>query len=139
MSFDPNDPVFLAAVSQAVAVALANHQAQVHATTPVPAVPAVPGAASKPTVPANSVLSTTECPKISDITLLQATQWDAGSKMPYKQRYKLCLEVWTVPEDQIKLSGWQWKRYVLLYNWKDFRNLAYKGLKRGTIARSTTT
>jgi hypothetical protein len=133
MSFDPNDPVFLAAVAQAVAVAMQAHQQQAPAASPVPTVPA---GATKPPAPANSVLSTTECPKIDQITLLQATQWDAGTKQPYKRRYKLCLEVWTVPEDQIKLSGWQWKRYVLLYNWKDFRNVAFKGLKRGTISQA---
>jgi hypothetical protein len=132
MSFDPNDPVFLAAVAQAVAVALQAQQQQAQALLPVPAVPAVPGA---PAVPANHVRSTTECPDIDTITMLQATQWDAGSKQSYKRRYKLCLEVWTEEEQNIKLSKWQWKRYVLLYSWKDFRNLAYKGLKRGTITQ----
>jgi hypothetical protein len=44
--------------------------------------------------------------------------------------------VWTEPEEKnIKLSDWQWKRYVLLYSWKDFRNLAYKGVKRSTITQ----
>jgi hypothetical protein len=129
LSFDPTDPAFLAAVAQAVAAVM---QAQQQTA----AIPAIPAAPSAPTVPDNSPKATTWCPKVSEITMLQATQYDAGSKQPYKQRFKVCLEVWTEPEEKnIKLSKWQWKRYVLLYSWKDFRNLAYKGLKRGTISK----
>ena len=63
------------------------------------------------------------CPAIPSITLCQATLYNNGEKgerMKYEQQFKLTLELWTKPADQIRLSEWQWKRSIVLEDYWTF-------------------
>jgi hypothetical protein len=82
-----------------------------------------PEAASPAAEPAPAALAPAPepvaCPPIQDITLLQATLFDNGAKgirRRYESEYKLTLEVWTNPAEDIRLSEWQWKRSPIVYH-----------------------
>jgi len=67
---------------------------------------ASPAAEPAPAAPAPAP-EPVACPPIQDITLLQATLFDNGAKgirRRYESEYKLTLEVWTKPAEDIRLS-----------------------------------
>lgn len=96
--------------------------------TALPAPAAAPAPAAEPVA----------CPPIQDITLVQATLFDNGGKgvrQRYESEYKLTLEVWTKPADEIRLSEWQWKRSPILYSPDQFINKPPTWLNLGSISQ----
>ena len=132
MNIDPNDPTIQALIAAAVAQALAQQaqtfQAQLAQTQAPPA--------SSPVQTVSNNPNTSPCPP--NITLLQATLIDNGTKETrekYEQEYKMCMEVWTSPADQISLHQIDWKRNVVLIEYYQFSRKMDGWLSKGTISR----
>jgi hypothetical protein len=135
MNFDPNDPAIQALIANAVAQALAQQQAQTFQAQTAQ-VQAQPQASVAPVQMVSNVPNTSPCP--SNITLLQATLIDNGTKETrekYEQEYKMCMEVWTSPADQINLHQIDWKRNVVLIEYYHFSRKMDGWLSKGTISQ----
>jgi hypothetical protein len=129
MNSDPNDPAIQALIANAVAQALAQ-QAQ------MAQVQAKPQTSVAPVQTVSNTPNTSPCP--SNITLLQATLIDNGTKETrekYEQEYKMCMEVWTSPADQITLHQTDWKRNVVLIEYYQFSRKMDGWLAKGTISQ----
>lgn len=139
MSFDPNDPALQAFIQNMIGAALQQQaqmfQAQIASLQSQQAAQPV---VQTPEKVASGNPNTDPCPDVNDITLVQATLIDNGTKdvrEKYEKEFKMCLEVWTGAPDDINLAQIDWKRNVVLVEYYAVSKRIDQWLARGSISQ----